>query len=345
MAWTFPDNFIDINSLITKDNAWHDVDVSSVVPAGSKAAILCVEVWGSYAIRLALFRPKGSTDDRGFLYSDRNYRYFVYVKLDSSRLFQAKIQDSNVNVWLAAYTDDDHGFTQSVDKSTGTTGSYEDVDVSADVPEDAIAVFAEVASSANYQCAFRKKGASDDYYNERYRGPYGWFIGLDSNKKLQQKIENAGVDLYIWGSICSDGGFLDTYVDKAPATLGSWQDVDLSSDVPANAVGAVFLAVNNHASHLAICALRKKGSTDDVTQATNITYGPGHIIYFVGLDENKKCQAYLDPTYGPVNLLLIGWLSSGALAGGYRNFPLPNSERTLQSQAGKRTFPLPADYR
>ena len=48
--------------------------------------------------------------------------------------------------------------------------------------------------------------------------------------------------------------FLTTPVDKSLSTTGSWQDIDLSSDIPTTATGAIFQVVNSDASRF-----RKKG--------------------------------------------------------------------------------------
>ena len=95
--------------------------------------------------------------------------------------------------------------------------------------------------------------------------------------------------------------FLDTPVDKSLSTTGAWTDIDLSSDVPAGATGAIF-RVNNTLGSPQEYGLRKNGSTDDRHPHL---YGSSHHFSIIGLDANRKCEGYIESTN--VDFYLIGY--------------------------------------
>ena len=61
MGWTFPDNEINLTSLITYGEAWNEVDLSGVVPAGTKLVMLHVRNSAASTDYLSNTRPVGSS--------------------------------------------------------------------------------------------------------------------------------------------------------------------------------------------------------------------------------------------------------------------------------------------
>ena len=100
-------------------------------------------------------------------------------------------------------------FTDAVNKSLGTTGSYQDVDISSDTGGDTAigAIFTvnnDSGSGADKAYGLRKNGSTDDFYYEP-RGDQSniHIIGVDGSEIAEMKIENIAIDLYLTGYITS----------------------------------------------------------------------------------------------------------------------------------------------
>lgn len=89
----------------------------------------------------------------------------------------------------------------------------------------------------------------------------------------------------------------------SPASGDTWGDFDLSKIVPEGATGAVFHLINTSAGQERRVGLRMKGSTDHYVQDMNRFT---HSWAMVGLDENLKCQGYLE-ALGTQHFLLVGF--------------------------------------
>ncbi|GAI92237.1 unnamed protein product, partial [marine sediment metagenome] len=88
-----------------------------------------------------------------------------------------------------------------------------------------------------------------------------------------------------------------------PTAADTWGDFDLSKVVPEGATGAVFHLINTDAGATRKVGLRKKGSTDNYVGGMTRSV---HSWAMVGLDENRKCQGYLE-SLGVQHFLLVGY--------------------------------------
>ena len=88
-----------------------------------------------------------------------------------------------------------------------------------------------------------------------------------------------------------------------PTKSNEWQDFDLSKVVPEGATGAIFHLINFDPGVENSVGLRKKGSTDSYIGRMKRNT---HSWAMVGLDENRKCQAWAG-NYGWQNFLLVGY--------------------------------------
>jgi len=87
-----------------------------------------------------------------------------------------------------------------------------------------------------------------------------------------------------------------------PGAASSWQDIDVSAQVPIGATGAILHIVNVHFGELAL-GLRKKGSTDNrINGITNNT----HCWAMIGVDANRVFEAYVGNT-SQVQIYLVGY--------------------------------------
>jgi hypothetical protein len=196
-----------------------------------------------------------------------------------------------------------------VDKSLGVTGSWTDIDLSGDVPVTATgAIFQVINTDAGggWDFGLRKKGSTDAHY-DAIDPEVSIFsiVGIDSNRKCQGKIENASVDFHLVGYTENDATLFTNAYDKSQTTTGAWTDLDLSSELPAGAVAAIF-EVFNLAAVWRSWGLRKKGSTDDRYGDLG---GGLHVYFIVGVDSNRKCQFKIESN--EIDFYLVGYLSSG----------------------------------
>lgn len=101
--------------------------------------------------------------------------------------------------------------------------------------------------------------------------------------------------------------FLDTPVDKSPTTIDVWIDVDLSSEIPEGATGAIFQIENTSIDYYRF-GIRKKGSTYNRWPAIS----PYALKFAIaGVDSNRKCQV---KTAGLViDLFLVGYTLNDAV--------------------------------
>ena len=144
---------------------WTDVDISA--DTGAETAIGAIFTAVNVNPSNAQFglRRKGSIDDH---YSDLRGEQATLglVGVDASENAQQKIESTDVDLYLIGYVT--HGavfFTNAVPKLATTAGSYEDVDITAELGGDrANGAFVEHHLSTNTRrlMALRPNGATDE---------------------------------------------------------------------------------------------------------------------------------------------------------------------------------------
>jgi hypothetical protein len=198
-----------------------------------------------------------------------------------------------------------------VNKSLGATGTWTDIDLSSDVPASATGAIFEVInthSTSCYQFGLRKKGSTDNIYKHIYYNSHIFaIIGIDSNRKCQGKIESTVMNFHLVGYTEEDAAFFTNAYDKSQTTTGAWTDLDLSSELPAGSVAAIFQIENVNASAAKSWGLRKKGSSDE--RYSNVT-NTFQMFFIIGVDTNRKCQFKIETV--DINFYLVGYLSLGA---------------------------------
>lgn len=96
-------------------------------------------------------------------------------------------------------------------------------------------------------------------------------------------------------------------VEIIPGAADAWQDMDVSTYVPAGATGVILHIVNTAAD----CdfGLRKKGSTDD----RHLSHmNGGHLWAGIGIDENRKFEVYLD-SLAAQKIYLVAYTATGVV--------------------------------
>ena len=183
--------------------AWTDIDLSGELPSGAVAAIFEVVNTNATSAYNWGLRKKGSSDNR-YETLRRNTHCFMIIGVDATRKCQGYIDSTVVDFFLMGYLTAGQAETNGVDRSLGSTGAYVDITESG-APTGATGAFGEVLTISIAKYAVRKNGTSHDYYYDVDRH-YGFFVGLDANKKWEGKIENTVVDFFTLGYF--DVGYL-----------------------------------------------------------------------------------------------------------------------------------------
>lgn len=202
-------------------------------------------------------------------------------------------------------------FITPVDVSTGTTGSYVDIDVSGSVSGDATAAIILIKYGASGSTSgVRKNGSTDDLKGANVGLTQAWtVVGLDGSKIFEMYIDNADIDCYLYGYLETECTMFTNSVDKSTGTTGSYVDVDISADTGGNTAIAAICTILNTADSFAsrVVYLRKNGSTDD-RGGLSTTVGVLSRNYVIGVDGSELFEQKIADT--DQDLYLIGYLTS-----------------------------------
>ncbi|MBA7621325.1 hypothetical protein ES703_28685 [subsurface metagenome] len=240
---------------LTVYNDWNDVDVSAYVPVGATGVWLQVVNDAADSFRKAKFRMKGSSEDElTNIFGTVGYRgqEWVWVGLDENRIFQG---DNLATVWLVGYTGGNVVFFENPIDKTPATGSWQDIDVSAECPNCIGVIYRMRAVGGS---GVRRNGSTDEYLWQLSGSNCAvWGVIGTDNQIFEAYI--AGGQVWILGYILDGATFLTTAVDKSPAVKDSYQDVDFSGY---DKIIVPFLNRADAGSYE--FAVRKKGWTTDI---------------------------------------------------------------------------------
>ncbi|MEM2262079.1 MAG: hypothetical protein QXK24_06480, partial [Ignisphaera sp.] len=299
MVWTFLTNVVDKTPTTT--GAWVQIDVSSDVPAGTKAVLLKIVNASSTSYNYGI-RPVGtsSTIFYGTVTSTTGCAIAI-VKLDSNYKFECRIENTSVKIYLWGYTDEDICMVNYVDKSISTTGAWTDVTCS-ELPDGSTGAVFEVINTSTAPTPFinllRPKGSSTNHSSQGKLRPssHKWaVVGVDNNKVCQNYIDNTASKIYLWGRAGNEfTSFLNPY-DITPTTTGAWVTMDLSSYIPEGSSGILLYMHNTSTATVYKADARKYGSSDNHpsltygTQLLNGSYRP----VVVGVSSDRKVDIYI----------------------------------------------------
>jgi hypothetical protein len=199
---TFFTNAVDVS--IGTTSAWTDKDVSGDT-GGDTATYIWIEsvIVGASGMGV---RKNGSTDDRRAITWRHN---FAGVALDGSEIFEQYIVSTGSDFYMMGYGNSSTmtWHTNGIDRSTGTTGSYQTITTPG---ATAIAAHYEAytATDSADRWAIRLVGDTVEHYQRIYPRAH-WTVALDStNQTAEQKISATNLDLYeqAWWAAPAGGG-------------------------------------------------------------------------------------------------------------------------------------------
>jgi hypothetical protein len=284
-------------------STWEDVNVSAWVPAGATGVIIQYVATASsekYGVR-----KNGSSDTwmsaENTAYSDTVG--FLMTGVDSGRVLEVYEDDTAIKTYLIGYTMEGVTFfTNAVDKSLSTTGSYQDIDISGDTgAETAIGAILTVQNTTSSDVyAVRKKGSTDDRYDAiKNSRSTSCLIGVDANEICQMKIAATTMDAYLVGYVTSGAVFFTNGVDKSTGTTGSYVDVDISADLGSDDANGAILQIFSDGGSSIEFGVRKNGASYDYYGLTKNEWA------FTAIDANDIFEQKIGDT--DKDLFLIGY--------------------------------------
>lgn len=207
-------------------NSWADKDITASISSSEKTSGAVVNITSNNIVR-----ENGSTDNLISYRNGYNGVYSFSVGVDGDEVYEVWTAGGSCRIsgWWEAEAE----FATNVTNITpGTTGSYQDVDVSDYVSENATGVMCLIIQSPNPQraCVARKNGSTDDFYAYGDVGPDGrtfFYCGIDDNKILEIKTEgNCTVYLYGWtvsASAPATGGYIPSHTYEVGIGEGIFQ--------------------------------------------------------------------------------------------------------------------------
>lgn len=263
--------FIDPVTLSpTANDTWQDVDVSANAPAGTTGVIIHITATAFDSIG---FRKNGSTDDRTGSSSLRNFHDWIAIGVDSGRIFEINLESGGTYIVkiVGYFGAEANFFDNATDKSTGTTGSWVDVDISGDTTGGDVAThaFYEVhvsTGTTGITQGCRVNGSTDAVMIWGLNGTIehiDWgTIGCDGSEIFEQYTSHADGDLYLLG-YATDGFTANTNATVVtPGSTGSW--VDLTSLTETDVIGAAYMVSDTSISEP--IGFRKNGSSEDIKE-------------------------------------------------------------------------------
>lgn len=183
-----------------------DIDVSAYVSASTKVALIHVINTSTTTDYSFWVRPNGSTDNR---YNDiyRNCQCYGVVGVDEDGIFEAKIENTAVKIYLMGYDEGEFEFfVNAPNISTGATADYVDVDISAYTGTDTpLGVAFEIYSTVFDNIGYRPKGFTTGTHtsNPYQHSAFCNFCRVNEYQIFQIDCDNAGIYVYLTAYVIS----------------------------------------------------------------------------------------------------------------------------------------------
>lgn len=192
-------------------------------------------------------------------------------------------------------------FTNAMDISLITALSWQDIDLTDEVPEGTTGAIVEIintATSGTLSGVVRGKEDTRDYmsntnYEEIEEETHRWqIVKVDSNRVIQGYVEDTQIDFKLLGyTMGTDPLYFNTPLDVTPATKQVWTAADVSAFVDADADGVILLidSVNKDAKKYAV---REIGSSFSNTDLKLFDYS--NSMYLVGIDGSDRFDVWVE---------------------------------------------------
>lgn len=199
-------------------------------------------------------------------------------------------------------------FNDGVDITPSAPGTWEEQDLSSYISTDASIVVLRVVVTIN---AWRIFGCRSSDSAQTYRGRLAaWHQGtfyckVGTDRKIDLYRDTGNVEVYLLGYWEAEAVGFDDSTDYLPAEGAPYRTVDVSGEVPADSVFAIYNFLNDNYQAWTHYE-RAIGSTDDYYYQSGVGYGG-----IVKLDTNRQFECKWTAA-GTPNLLLVGYIKAGS---------------------------------
>lgn len=258
----------------TATSAWTDLDVSSIVPAGSSGVIFHALNNSAGALAFGM-RMNGSADNRTANLAATHHGWGV-IGVDSSRICEAFVgSTSSIVIRIIGYfaTTDAVFFTNGADKSAATTGGWGDVAIATDTTGSDVAIAAcfEITEGSTTNWGIRKNGSADALLQDDVSTHVFGVVGVDASEIFEQQIAGTAVDLFLTGYIMTNAVLYTNTLLRTATAASAWVDLtavgSTSTDARTRTGGIYQLTTNT-----VVAGMRFNGSTATDARNTKNTW-------------------------------------------------------------------------
>lgn len=295
---------------LTKDGTWRSVDLSGApynLSTKATGVILTVVNESASTAYAVGFRMPGSTDSRtSSLATQAKIGCFMGV---SGRALEYNIANSNVKVYLGGYFEDDAYFYADAQAVVGWNNeAWTQLNNPTSLPATAKAAIFELCANVDDGTMIGVIPNGGWQMKDAIRQKVWTIVTMDGSRIFHVWANTSKHTIYINGYL-KFGSFLAAYTNKSPASIDTWQDIDLSASRPFRSVGAILRTGWNSTPNAdKQFGYRRKGSAADTytnqlqkDQAVSIVKHNGSYIV------EQKLDHALQETY------LIGFLTDPLL--------------------------------
>jgi hypothetical protein len=299
-----------------------DVDVSAHIPSGSTGVLLHLVNTSAGTSPRCDVRKNGSTDDRGG-FMDADSHSWIAIGVDGSRIFEAYIGSTDIDIYVVGYFGSEAVFfTNAVQKTLGSTGSFLDIDISGDTGGDtAVAAILALRDSSSTRTWVIRKNGSTDSRVKFTRSFTGAMIGVDGSEIFEAQVANTATIFHLLGYMKSGVTMNTNATDISLGGTGSWTDL---TALPAGSSGGIIEVIS---TGVQAYGLRKNGSAENIVKNVE-----EHTFGFVEADGSLLIEGQISNT--SVDFFLVGYFAgssspSASLSPSASTSPTPSPSSSL----------------
>jgi len=301
--------------------SWQTVDVSEFIPRGSTGVIL--ELMNTHKwkqLNLAIRMP-GSTDPHQHSIIRPKGHIYALCGVDENRKFEAYVERGECRIFLVGYTDSAVNFFKNrIDKSLSKSGSWTEIDLSEEVPEDATGIIFQIINTKKYKLlrdnnrkgSIRAPGSTDSADNTDVCEGGGRIYALCgvNNGEIEGYIESGeegNIKHYLVGYTKYPVQFFQNHENIALNYADSWKLIGIRDKTSKDTNGLILEIRNSDtkwffSNHQG--AIRMMDSLDERRDSSYILRD-GHIWGLVGTDRYQRFEA--DKGHKDVSFRLLGY--------------------------------------
>jgi len=203
-------------------------------------------------------------------------------------------------------------FTDALDISLITDLSWQDIDLTDEVPEGTTGAIVEIINTGTegtQSGVVRGKEDTREYMsNTNYQTvedeTHSWqMVKVDADRVIQGYVEDTQIDFKLIGyTMGTDPLFFNTPLDVTPTTEDEWTIADVSAFVDADADGVILFILSTQDDDR-IYGVREIGSS--FSTITMDLENRSSTMYLVGIDANDQFEVYHED-FDEVKFYLVG---------------------------------------